>query len=345
MGVGNLAKRPVFGFASKLYAYCIVLYWPYIRKEHEPMEQQNSSNISQGALVGLSNELAGVVENVSGSLVRVEARRRYASTGIIWSQDGHILTADHTVESEQDIPVSHTDGRTWRARLVARDPGSDLALLKVDASGLRPIMVADRSEIKVGHLALALGNADSSGVTATFGIISAVGGAWRTARGGRLEGFVRSDAALYSGFSGGPLVNAKGSMVAVNSWTLSNGAGFAVPADTAARIAEALKSGGVKRAYLGIGTQIVSLPQSARSALQIEQETGLMIVTVEQNGPAEKSGLLIGDVLLALEGATLGDADDLISQLTPDRIGKAAQVRLIRGGKLQEIGVTVGQRE
>ncbi|MEJ7652363.1 MAG: S1C family serine protease [Chloroflexia bacterium] len=174
--------------------------------------------------------------------------------------------------------------------------------------------------------------------------MSALGGTWRTARGGQLDGYVRTDATLYPGFSGGPLVDASGRMVAVNSWTLSQGAGLAVPTGLAARVATALAGGGVKRPYLGVGTQTVALPAAVRSTLGSQQETGLMLVTVEADGPAERSGLLIGDVLLTMDDDSLHETNDLLGKLTSDRVGQSASVKFIRAGEVQEKLVTFGER-
>ena len=217
-----------------------------------------------GVLAGLSEDLATAVETVAVSVVRVEARRGNPSSGIVWTADGHILTADHTVEREEDIPVGLGDGRAAQGRLVARDPGSDLALLKVDATDLVAATRGSDDEVRIGHLALSIGRPGPAGVMASLGIVSALGGQWRTARGGQLDRFVRTDATLYPGFSGGPLVDAAGRVIGVNSWTLSQGAGLAIPVGLVGQIADALTQGGVKRAYLGVATQAVALPAAVR---------------------------------------------------------------------------------
>ncbi len=295
-------------------------------------------------LAQLSDELTQVVQAAGRSVVQVNARRGGPASGIVWSSEGHVLTSDHAIEREEGIKVGLPDGRSVSATLVARDPGTDLALLKADASGLAVAERADAGSTRVGQIVLAIGRPGVSGPMASFGIVTALGGAWRTARGGRLESYVRSDAILYPGFSGGPLVSASGDVIGVNSWTLSQGAGLAIPVDVAARVADALQSGGVRRAYLGIGTQPVALPRAIRDQLTNGQESGLMVVTVESGGPAERSGLLIGDVLVAVAGEATRDADDLLGQLTPDRIGQSLPVRLVRAGELRELSVTVGQR-
>lgn len=297
-----------------------------------------------GFLEMLSSELAAAVERVSESVVRVDARRGNSATGIVWSSGGHILTADHGIEREDDIKVHLADGGSHRATLVARDPGSDLALLGVDATGLTPAEHASFDALRVGSLVMAVGRPGASGHMATMGIISAIGGVWRTARGSQLPGYVRADATLYPGFSGGPLVDVAGRVVGINSWMLSQGAGFAVPVGVAAGLADALQKGGVKRAFLGVGTQVVPITHRVREQVGA-QETGLIVLSLVPGGPAEMSGLLIGDVLISLDGHPLTDADDLQAQLTPERVGTTAQLQVVSGGELKNVTVRLGQRE
>lgn len=305
---------------------------------------QTSTPAESSFLETLSGELASAVDRIGNSVVRVDARRGNASSGIVWSADGHILTADHAIEREGDIQIHLGDGRSTQARLIARDPGSDLALLQVEAKDLTPAEHATEDSARVGSLVLAVGRPGPAGAMATLGIVSAVGSSWRTARGSQLERFVRTDATLYPGFSGGPLVDAAGRVVGVNSWTLSQGAGFAIPVGVAAALARALSRGGVKRAFLGVGTQVVPLPQQVRGQVG-GQETGLIVLSLVSGGAAETGGLIIGDVLVALEGHGLSDAEDLQSQLTPDRVGRPSQLRIVRGGELRDVTITLGTRD
>ncbi len=305
---------------------------------------QTAEAASTGMLSALSEELAAAVEVAGASVVRVDARRGNASSGIVWDAAGHILTADHTIEHETEIPVHAGDGRALQATLVARDPGSDLALLRTTPDGLTPIAHAPEDSARVGSLVLAIGRPGPAGTMATMGIISAGGGSWRTARGSQLEQYVRTDATLYPGFSGGPLVDALGRLVAVNSWTLSQGAGLAIPVGTAARLVQALAQGGVKRAFLGVGTQVVPLPQSLRESIG-GQESGLIVLSLVPDGPAERAGFFIGDVLVSIEGDPLANPDALQAQLTPERVGKPVTINIVRGGELRDLSVEPGQRD
>lgn len=305
---------------------------------------QAGNGTTTEALAAFSNELANAVENASVSVVRVEARRGNASSGIIWSSDGHILTADHTIEKEEDIALTLGDGRSLKGKLVARDPGTDLALLKTEATDLTPATRGTDAEVRVGHLALAIGRPGEEGTMASLGIVSALGGPWRTARGGQMDRYVRTDATLYPGFSGGPLIDASGQVIGINSWTLSQGAGLAIPVGLAAQVADALTQGGVKRAYLGVATQAVALPAAIRAKVGGNQEAGLMLVSVEADGPAEKSGLLIGDILITLDGKALNSAEELLGHLGSGRADQAVSFKVVRGGEVKELPVTLGQR-
>lgn len=298
------------------------------------------SNSEQGArAVELSTAFSDAVSAAAGYVVSVDARRGVGATGIVWTPDGHILAADHTLQREEDIRVGLSNGSSLAASILARDPGSDLALLKVEAQGLTAAPRVPASEVRIGQLVLAVGRGEL-GLAASLGVVSSIGGAWRNAHGGRLSSFVRTDAVLYPGFSGGPLIDAAGRVVGVNSWSVSRGAGFAIPTDVAEQTAEALGQGGVKQPFIGVATQPVSLPSGAAGS----QRTGLMVVTVQPGGPAEASGLLMGDVLLAADGAPLRDAEDLLMRLTPDSVGKAMRLRIIRAGHEQEVDLIVGER-
>lgn len=293
-----------------------------------------------GVLTQLSDELAGAVEVAGASVVRVDARRRHPASGIVWAADGLIVTADHVIEREEDITVGLPDGRVVKAAIVGRDPGTDVTLLRAEASGLRSIGQADG--VRVGALALAVAR-PGEGVSASVGIVSAVGGQARTARGGVLDGFVRTDAVLYPGFSGGALVDASGSAVGLATSHFGHGAGFAIRIGTVQRIADQLRQGGrVKRGYLGVSSQPVALAAASRE--KAGQESGLLLIGVEASGPAEQGGLLQGDVVIGLGGDAVRDTDDLQRALGSDRVGQPVSVRLVRGGQVVEQTVVVGER-
>ena len=295
-------------------------------------------------LQNLSNDLAATVAAVAPGIVRVEARRRLPASGVVWSADGVIVTAHHVVEREDKIQVGLADGRTVSATLVGRDPTTDLAVLRSEATGLTPPTWAqlDSQTLQVGHLVLALGRPGQS-VQATLGIISALGEDWRTPGGSQLDYYLQTDVVMYPGFSGGPLVNAAAQVVGLNSSALVRGVNLTVPAPSIRRVVEALLTHGrIKRGYLGVNTQPVRLP--AALSQQLNQETGLLLVAVEPSSPAEAGGLLLGDTILALDGTPVRQHDDLLGLLSGDRVGKEVLVKVLRGGQLQEIKVNVGER-
>lgn len=301
-----------------------------------------TSEPTTSVLAQLSDALATAVERAGRSTVTVHARRRIPASGIVW-QPGVILTCDHVLERDEDITVTTSDGRELPARLVGRDPGSDLAVLRVDATDLIPAEPAPDGSARVGHLVLAIGR-PGNGPMASIGVISAVGGPWRTFRGGLVEGYIRTDTTFYPGFSGGPLVDTAGRVVGVNSARLGRGAGLTVPTAAAARIAEQLlRTGRIRRGYLGIGSQPVRLPEPL--ARLVGQASGLLVVSVEPDSPAARGGLLIGDVIIGMAGAPVRDTEDLQALLGPERVGQPTTVTVLRGGERRELTVIVGERQ
>ena len=292
------------------------------------------------ALLSLSNDLAGAVERVAPSIVAVHGRRQLPSTGIHW-RPGVVVTADHTVRIDSDITVSTADGQKLPAALAGRDPGTDLAVLRVSGLPAPTAALGDDAALKIGHMVLALGY----GPRASWGVISALGPRWRSWRGGEIDRLVRLDLVLYPGFSGGPLVDATGRVVGVNTSGLSRETRLALPMATVARVAdELLNKGHVSRGYLGLGMQPVALPDAARAGLGVDTDTGLIVVTVAPGGPAARAGVLLGDVLVALDGAAVGDLDDVHSRLGSGQIGQTVRARILRAGAPMELAITVGEQ-
>jgi S1-C subfamily serine protease len=295
-------------------------------------------------LVELSDNLANLVESVQPSIVRVSGRPRYGATGIVWSADGLIVTAHHVVDRDEDITVGLADGRDLPATLVGRDPGTDLALLKVDATDLTPASFAT-TPARIGHLVLALGNPHGDQAMASLGVVSAVGSTLRSWRGGSIEGVIRSDVTLYPGFSGGPLLGANGEVIGLNTSNLARGLAVAIPHAVLARVVEALSSGrGTKRGYLGVATQPVRLPDGLRAAIGLTQETGLLIVNVEPESPAEKAGLMLGDTLVGVGGRETVEISGLQDALGPGSAGSELVAKVVRAGQLTDVKITIGER-
>jgi S1-C subfamily serine protease len=295
-------------------------------------------------LASLSDALALTVAKAGSSVVRVEGRRRLPASGIVWSADGVVVTAHHVVQREENISLGLPDGKTVSATLVGRDPTTDLAVLRAETTKLAAPTWAELDSLQVGHLVLALGRPGQS-VQATLGIVSALSGtSWRTPVGGQLDRYLQTDVVMYPGFSGGPLVSATGQVIGLNTSALLRGVSLTVPAPTVRRIVETLlEHGRVRRGYLGVSTQSVRLP--AVVADQVNQETGLLVVSVEPDSPADRGGLILGDTIVTLADNPVRHYDDLLAQLSPDRVGKTIPVRIVRGGQVEQITLTVGERQ
>ena len=293
------------------------------------------------ALMNLSDGLADAVTCAEASIVRVEGRHRLPATGIVWSADGVIVTAHHVLERDEEIGVGLPDGGTAIATLVGRDPSTDIAVLRADVGSLTPAIWATADELRVGHLVLALGRPGHR-VRAALGIAGAVGGAWRTPAGGRIDRYWQTDLVLYPGFSGGPLVNAAGRCLGMNSSALLRDASAAVPITTLTSVIQTLLTyGHTPRGYLGIGLQPVRLPQIV--ARELEQDTGLLLLSVEPDGPAGQAGLALGDTLVSIDDQPTRHPDELAALLSGDRIGATVEIRFVRGGQIQTLTAVIGQ--
>ena len=295
-------------------------------------------------LAQLSDALADAVERAARSTVQVNGRGRLPASGVVWTADGAIVTADHVLERDDEISVGLPDGSEVAATLAGRDPGSDLAVLRVAADGLVPAEHAPDGETRVGHLVLALGRPSAGGPQASFGAVSAIGGPWRTFRGGRVDGYLRPDVTLYPGFSGGPLIDVRGRVAGINSSRLRRGAGLTIPSAAVDGIARALlDQGRIRRGYLGVASQPARLPDALAAKLD-GQETGLLIVSVEDGSPADAAGLMVGDILVRIEDTRLDDHAELQAALGADRVGSATPLTVLRGGEVRELTVTIGER-
>jgi S1-C subfamily serine protease len=312
----------------------------------------SSIGSAQGAsvLVALSSDLSAAAETVGRSVVAIHARRRIPASGIVW-RPGVIAAANHTVTRDEDITVTLHDGTSVPATLAGRDPSTDLAVLRLDGAASAPAApLADNDatgttfEPRVGQLVLALGR-PGRGITASLGIVSAVGGEWRTWQGGTIDRFVRLDLSIYDGFSGGPLVDASGRVVGLNTSGLARATALSIPASTVNRVADQLLAQGrVARGYLGIATQPVRLPPGLRRDAGVDQEIGLVLVSVEPGAPAEKGGLLIGDILVAVDGQAVNDPADVLAAVSAERIGRTVALTIVRAGRRETVNVTVGER-
>jgi S1-C subfamily serine protease len=255
-----------------------------------------------------------------------------------------IVTAEHTVKHDEEITIGMPDGSSVAATLAGRDPGTDIAVLKAD-NLLNPVVDFSDTPVQTGNLILAVGRAPDSGINATMGVISAVSGSWRTWRGGMLDQYIRLDVTLYPGSSGGVVINTQGEALGIATSGLSRLAGLAVPASTVNRVVdELLAKGHISRGYLGVGLQPIALPGDLSKKLKLPNSAGVIVLSVEPNGPADRAGLMIGDILVSLNGKPVKDTDDVQSVLEPGFVGKPVAAAMVRGGALAEASITIGER-
>jgi S1-C subfamily serine protease len=290
-----------------------------------------------------SNNLAAAVGLAGAAVVEINAGRRLRSSGVHWRQDT-VVTVSHALRHEEDVAVTGADGRTLVARLTGRDPGSDLAVLSVDGAGIPLAKTSEPTPPRVGQLVLSIGRADGL-PSASLGIIGLIGGPWRTWRGALIDQLIRPDVGLYNGFSGGLLVDASGGALGINTSGLSRSAPLTIPSSTVNRVIdELLKTGRISRGFLGVGLYSVKIPRRIVEAHGLSKAVGLIVVNVEPDGPADKAGLLVGDILLALNGIDVTETDDVQCVLDPDLIGKTVTASIIRGGSPLQVEIIVAQR-
>jgi S1-C subfamily serine protease len=293
-----------------------------------------------GTLSDLSRDIAELVGRLGPSVVRVEARRGRPATGVVWTDD-LVLTADHVLEHEDTLQVTGSQA-TVKASIAGRDPGTDLALLRVEGLKGVPATRGRSVDVRPGHVVIAIGQPGELQVT--VGIVSSLSGSFRSWRGGQVEGLIQTTADLLPGFSGGPLVDADGRVIGINSWNLGRGVSRALPVEAAERVAESLRAHGrIRRAYLGLGAQPIRLTEALAS--QLGQENGLLVATVEPGGPAQKAGVLQGDTIVTIDGEPVRQLDELYAKLGALEVGSAHRLGVLRAGERKDVPVTVGERQ
>jgi S1-C subfamily serine protease len=292
------------------------------------------------ALSNFSTNLADLVERAAQYAVGIEARHRIGSSGFLW-KSGVIVTAAHAIRREEDIPVILPDGKRAIAKLAGRDPDTDIAILRVDATEA-PALTQSTS-LRAGEIVVAVGRHEP-GVLAAMGIVSTAGGPWKTWRGGQLDALLRLDIGAYPRSSGSLIVNAQGGFAGMLTAGLTRTAPVAIPPATIDRVAtELLEHGRVAQGYLGIGLQTIPLPAAFARLLKREQRAGVIILSVEPGGPAEGSGVLVGDVVVEIDGHPVADTDDIHTALR-GAIGKTLPAIVLRGGERVELKIKVGER-
>jgi S1-C subfamily serine protease len=301
-------------------------------------------NMTTSILETISNEFASAAEKAGGSVVAVHARRWMPTSGIEWKK-GVVVTVHHGVQRDEDIKVLLDGGRAVSAKLAGRDPSTDIAVLRIEEASSGAPRLGDSASLKLGHLVLALGRTRRGDLVASSGIIGGISGEWRNRRGGQLDQHIRLDLALYPGFSGGPLLNARGEVVGMNTRGLGHGRAVTVPVATVNRVVEELlEKGRIARPYLGIAMQPVKVPENMRSKLPAQTRVGLLVTHVENGGPAEKAGALLGDVLFEVGGKIVEHIDAIQDSLATAKIGDVLQIRVIRAGEIKPVSISLGER-
>ena len=288
-----------------------------------------------------SNALADAVERVNASVVRVETGRRRPASGLVWSADGLIVTTAHSLEREDGLEVYLDSGEARAATLVGADSASDIALLRAEGEGWVTPERAPSEGLRRGQLVLALSRPGRT-VRSNLGVVSALADEWRAPGGGKIERYVQTDVSVEPGFSGGPLVDASGRVIGLNSAGLLRSTAMTLAAVTIERVVNALLSpNGLQRGFLGVSTATARLPRAlAESA---GQRAGLALLGLQPGGPAEQAGFVIGDVLLGLDGEALESVGDLQAVLE-ERAARAVPARVLRGGVELTLTVTPSAR-
>jgi len=289
-------------------------------------------------LRSLSEAIVEVAETVSPHVVRISSDFG-TGTGVVWSKDGYILTCDHVVGRVQEVEVTRADGSSIPAKVVGRDRDSDLALLKAQGDGLPPIQLGDSSNLRVGEFVMAFANPSGRQPGLTTGIVTSLRGRVGRWGGGLQGGLILTDARVNPGYSGGPLVDAAGRMIGLDVAYFAR-RGVAIPVNAAMVVADKLmKDGKIKKAFLGIATEDVELPKDVASMPEVGQETGMLVMSVEQDSPAKRSGLVLGDVILSIGDTRVEGHPDLRGALGDQAIGRPTELKVLRAEKVIKVNV------
>jgi len=295
-----------------------------------------------GFLVDFSNELANAVERAGASVISVPEGGREGVSGTIW-REGVAITAEHTIRGLDEVTVVLPSGETAKAQVAGRDHGTDIVVLKVPGAGSAAIL-ADEAQARVGEIVLSIGRRREEGLAATYGLISAIGGPWRTGQGARIDRWLRLDLNPFPGFSGGPVVNARGEVIGMATSGPRRSAAT-IPSSTVNRVVDQLlQRGRIARGYFGVGIQPVAFPEGTARTLGLEGEHGLLVVMVEPGGPAANAGILLGDIVVRVDGAELRGPHSLQGALDAEKVGQSVPVDLVRGGKPLQLNVVIAER-
>jgi S1-C subfamily serine protease len=304
------------------------------------MASDNNTN----PLAELSSRLSAAVEQIGEHVVAIHARRRIPSTGVIW-RDGVIVSASHTVRRDGDVRVKLASGDDVVAQVAGRDAATDLVVLRATEMKAPPAPRADASAAEVGSFVLAVGRPGRN-VTASFGIVSAHIGGWRSGSGARLDRVLRLDLAVYDGFSGGPLVAASGGVIGINNSAFARGGAAALPASVVDTVVdELLTRGHIRRPFIGVGVQPVALGSALVKRNNLTHDVALVVVSIADGEAADAAGILLGDLLIAVDGRAVASSSDLFDALSSVPEGGSIRAMVLRGGVPHEVTIEPRDRD
>jgi S1-C subfamily serine protease len=315
------------------------------------MSEEHGTDIA--LLDAYSRAVVDAVEKLSPSVVHIQVsgRRRGrenegSGSGFIFAPDGFVLTNSHVVRDATHMDAILMDGRRLTADLVGDDPDTDLAVVRVHESGLPPARLGDSEALKVGQMAIAIGNPLGFQCTVTAGVVSALGRSLRSQSGRLIDNVIQTDAALNPGNSGGPLITSRGEVIGVNTAIILGAQGlcFATPINTAQYVVPRLiRDGRIRRGWLGIGGQNMKVPPHAAHVLGLRAESGVLVISVEPGSPAARAGFQDRDLLVEFEGQPISSIDDLHRQLTEERIGRTAEIVVVRHSQRMSLRAVPGE--
>jgi S1-C subfamily serine protease len=288
----------------------------------------------------LSNATVDVVKKVSPAVVSVRSGRMHRGTGVVWTQDGYIVTCNHVLGRRSATKVQLEDGRKYDAQVVGRDPYSDIALLKIDEKKLVPIEQGDSDALNVGQFVVSLAKPFDRPASATWGMITSVGVSLRSWRGMTAGEVIVTDARLVPGYSGGPMVDVSGKLVGLNTAYVGS-RGLAIPLSTIKKVASVLsRNGGIKRAFLGVTQSTISIPAEVSKKLGLSQNQGVIVLSVEPDSPARNAGLALGDIIVKFGDKPVKSVYDIPGLLTSEMIGKETELWILRGEEMKKLTIT-----
>jgi S1-C subfamily serine protease len=325
-----------------------------VSPENEPALRSAPLHSDAALLDAYSNAVVSAAEKVSPSVAKIEVtqtgaarngeprERHGGGSGFVFTPDGLVLTNSHVVHNASKIELSLPDGRRCPAHLIGEDPATDLAVVRIDAPNLTAVQLGDSQKLRVGQLAIAIGNPYGFQYTVTAGVVSALGRSLRSYSGRMIDDVIQTDAALNPGNSGGPLVSSDGQVIGVNTATIMGAQGlcFAIGINTAKFVASRLlQQGRIQRAYIGVEAQTVPLHRRIVRFYDLVKETGVMVVGVANGSPAQKAGLHDGDVIIAFAGQPVAGVDDLHRLLTDAHVGVRSPLTILRRTERLEVAI------